>query len=140
MSEVPGSAIITAIAIIVTALIIGSIAAITQVTSSAQNKVINQRDKTIETEWAEMYTKYDGAEVTGAEIMDIIKKNQNITNPIPVLVTINGSQYEFQYSSGSTSADIITKAKQVIDDETLYTGSIEVSEGNTISGLIFTQK
>lgn len=128
------------IAIIITALIIGSIAAITQVTSSAQNKVINQRDKTAETEWAEMYTKYDGAEITGAELIDIIKANQNITNPIPVLVTINGAQYEFRYNSDTTSADMITKAKQVIDDETLYVGSIQVSEGSMISALIFTPK
>lgn len=144
MNEVPSSVILTTIIIIATCLVLTGVIIIVSIVTESQNKIINTGEKTVNTEWSEQYMRYDGMEVTGAEIIALIKDNQKIVDPIPILVTINGTDYNFNYGSGTstaaTNAQMITKAKQAIDDTTIYIGEAQISETSNIYALKFVPK
>lgn len=140
MSEVPSSAIIICIAIIITAVLLSSVYVLTGSMNDTGNSIVSQVDEEKIQIWQNTYAKYDGETISGGNLIGLIEKSYKQNDGFKILVQKPGETTDtyYDFSAGDhTPAERLNTAKEIIKTDTMYKGKGDYTDNGTLVDILF---
>lgn len=130
--------------VILTCMVIGVgfyIAREAHTTALASSNKLSEYKKDIE---ESSYTKYDGMNVSGSDVVNFAKKNlssYDASNPAPVYVGIKTSSHEEDYETNQYLKNLRDFSHpRYVNPVSIFVGSVVRDENDVIVGVVFKEK